>query len=353
MKKVILSGIRPTGVMHLGNLYGAILPCVELSCEPDNLGMYFIANLHGLTTGISHKAAAEMKQDLPNMVLDFIAAGLNVEAGNVLLYAQSSVPEISELTWILSCLTASGRLSGMNHFAERRARLAAGTESATAGLLLYPVLMAADILGPKANVVPVGEDQHQHVELARDLARRFNEHFERPGFFPVPDLRERGAVRVPGLMGAGKMSKSLPGGCVFIADTVKEARKKFLRTDKRLADPVTGTLLDDPRVGDGPGKPQECRVFRLHQQTGLAGTDLESIRNGCANATLRCGDCKVLLADRVETVLAPIRERRLDLDNKGGIALATEVLHEHGVRARSLIAPTVNEVKDIAGTPGY
>lgn len=351
--KVILSGIRPTGVLHLGNLFGAIQPCVDLSREQDNLGMYFIANLHGLTTDCGPKAAKAMKDDLPNMVLDFMAAGLDVEADNVLLYAQSSVPEIAELTWIFACLTASGRLSGMSHFAEKRDSLKAGTESATLGLLGYPVLMAADILGPKAAIVPVGEDQHQHVELARDLAKRFNALFDVPGFFPVPDLRERGSIRVPSLTGRGKMSKNQPTGCVFIGDDAQTARRKIFKTDKRLTDPVTGELLAEPRIGDEPGDPEQCRVFRLHQQTGLVESNLTEVESGCRAGTLRCGDCKVFLAEHVEAALAPIRARRRELDAGGGIALANDVLREHGLRARALIAPTVNEVKNIVGIPGY
>ena len=156
-QKIIVSGIRPTGIMHLGNYLGAIRNFVELAKDPNNFCMFFIANQHAQTTAMGPAAAAEMKQDLIGIVLDFMACGLDHTAPNVVLYAQSSVPETSELAWILGCSSTVSELMGMHHFAEKREKLRLGTESASTGLLTYPILMAADILVYLNAYLSVGE----------------------------------------------------------------------------------------------------------------------------------------------------------------------------------------------------
>lgn len=340
---IIITGIRPTGALHLGNLMGAMLPIVRLARDPHNLCMFFVANLHGQTTGNDAAAAAERRRDLIGIVLDHMASGLDHEADNVLIYAQSSVPETSELAWILSCITPLPDLLGMHHFKEKETAIG----SANGGLLMYPALMAADILGARATLVPVGEDQLQHVELTRLLARRFNHRYERPGFFTEPEASEQ-HLRLPGLKGAGKMGKSEPKGTVNLTDSPEVVRKKILGADKRL--PTEDAI--EPRVGNEPGVPELCRVFRLHRAVGTTQDELE-VGAGCRSGSLRCGDCKARLASCVSTLLAPIQERRRELEAQGGEKLALEVLHEHGRKARAIIAPTVEEVKEITGVPTY
>ena len=352
-QRIIVSGIRPTGIMHLGNYLGAIRNFVELAKDPNNFCMFFIANLHGQTTGMGREAAAEMQRDLLGIVLDFMACGLDHTAPNVLLYAQSSVPETSELAWILECSSTVSELMAMHHFADKRKGLALGTESASTGLLTYPILMAADILGPNANLVPVGADQVEHVELVRDLARRFNNKFQTDAFV-IPDLLEGASLRVPGLKGQGKMGKSEPKGTLSLHDAPADIRKKILKADKRLPDNLaTGETAIEPRIGDGPGNPKLCRVFQLHTMTEESAARRMEIERGCTTGTLRCGDCKEALAERLTAMLAPIQARRRELEATGGTKLALEVLHEHGKTARGIIAPHVNAIKDLTGIPTY
>ncbi len=167
-KEVVLSGIRATGKIHLGNYLGAIQHFARLSCDPTKKCFYFIANLHTLTTWTKPE---DLRRFLVGIVLDFVACGVDPQTATI--YAQSSVPELSELCWLLNCLTPVGDLLGMGHYKDKQEALKASGDMVSSGLLTYPVLMTADILGPKANLVPVGQDQHAHVELARDVARRF------------------------------------------------------------------------------------------------------------------------------------------------------------------------------------
>ena len=167
-RDVVLSGIRATGSLHLGNYFGALRHFVSLSLDETKNCFFFVANLHTLTTRTNPE---EIKRDLQKIVLDFISVGINME--RAVIFAQSSVPETCELAWLLNCVTPVADLERMPHFKEKKDQKISSCEIVNAGLLTYPVLMAADILGPRANLVPVGEDQHPHVELARELARRF------------------------------------------------------------------------------------------------------------------------------------------------------------------------------------
>ncbi len=352
-RKIILSGIRPTGILHLGNYLGAMRYFVELAKDPKNFCMFFIANQHAQTTAMNPAAAAEMQKELLGIVLDFIACGLDPNADNVLLYAQSSVPETSELAWILSCVATVSELMGMHHFAEKREALRTGSDSATTGLLTYPVLMAADILGPNAHLVPVGADQQEHVEVTRSLARRFNNRFN-VEHFRVPELLEGPGVRVPGLRGQGKMGKSEPKGTLSLHDSPELIGEKIKRADKRLPDNLaTGEKSEEPRIADRPGQPDKCRVFQLHTLTRRTPEEELGTRIGCETGTLRCGDCKLFLAEQIVSMLTPIQERRKELNARGGEVLAREILHEHGKRARAIIAPHVLATKELTGIPTY
>src|SRR3989344_8946495 len=176
-KQVVVTGIRATGRMHLGNYLGVLRRLGELSRDPDKQCFFFVADLHTLTT---LKESADIRRHAPEMVRDIIAAGVDMERS--VIYVQSDVPSVTELTWMLACITPDGELGSLPTFKDKAKK---HSDDVNAGLRFYPVLMAADILGPRANLVPAGEDQRPHLELARQLARRVNRLSGK--FFPVPD----------------------------------------------------------------------------------------------------------------------------------------------------------------------
>jgi len=333
-KKVILSGIRATGQLHLGNYIGALRFFVELAKNPGNKCFYFIANLHTLTT---HTDPELLKKSLHGIVLDFLSAGLNPETATI--YAQSSIPEITELTWLLSCLTPVNNLMTMPHYKEKGANLGKA-ESPNAGLLTYPVLMAADILAVKANLVPVGQDQHPHVEMTRELARRFNLRYGQ--LFPLPDLLEGEGIRLPGLTGHGKMGKSEEGrGVVYLTDSPQIVKGKIR---KAATDPQRRTRKD-------PGDPQICNIFTFHTLFS-APEEIGQLSEGCRTAKIGCIACKDILIGHINEVLGVMRIRRQELEGKGKW-FVDEIIHQGGIRAREVIQQTVQEAKELVGVPSY
>lgn len=331
-KEVVLSGIRATGKMHLGNYLGAIKYFVELSNDESKNCYFFIANLHTLTTRMNPE---DIQRDLLGIVCDFISAGIDPERS--VIFAQTSVPETSELNWLLACLTSVSDLERMPHFKEKKTRKEDEKDIVNAGLLTYPVLMAADILGPKANLVPVGEDQHPHVELARNLAKRFN--FLYGETFPLPGLLEQ-AVRVPGLNGDGKMGKS-DGNTVLLCDNAETVSNR-LRV--AVTDPKRQRKRD-------LGNPNDCNIYSYHLL--LSGTDeINYIVSGCESASIGCIECKKIISKNISNLLLPIQENRRAIEAKGEKYLR-EVLHCGGKRARERIAKTVDEVKGKMGVPFY
>lgn len=333
-RQVVLSGIRATGQMHLGNYLGAIRYFVDLAQQDDYHCFFFIANLHTLTTPVD---PVQMQHDLREIVIDFLAAGLDPERSTI--YAQSSVPEISELAWLLGCLTPVNNLLGMPHFKEKRDKLEHLGTSANAGLLTYPVLMAADILAPRANLVPVGEDQHPHVELARDIARRFNAQFGT--LFPIPGLLENAGVRVPSLTGEGKMAKSESDGSILLVDSPESIERKFRQG---VTDPARKRRQD-------PGNPDNCPIFSFHQLLSTP-EELRWASHGCRSAEIGCIECKAVVAKHVRQLLEPFQERRREITARGTL-FVDEILHDGGKRARARIAETVNEAKRRMGVPEY
>jgi len=332
-KQTVLSGIRATGKLHLGNYLGAIRYFVQLANDSTKDCFFFIANLHTLTTRVDPVA---MQNDLKGIVLDYIAAG--IDPNQATIFAQSSVPETSELNWLLACLTTVPELMRMPHFKEKKDKMEDVGETANAGLLTYPVLMAADILGPKANLVPVGEDQHPHVELAQELARRFNNNYGQT--FPIPELLEQKAIRVPGLDGSGKMGKS-DANTIDLSDSPKIIAEKIK---------VAVTDSNRKRRTD-PGDPNKCNIYKLHK---LISTEAEMnwTLAGCKNASIGCIECKQVLAQNVIKLLKPMQERRQEI-TANGTEFVDEILNANGKKARARIAPTVNEVKEKMGVPLY
>lgn len=332
-KEVVLSGIRATGSLHMGNYFGALRHFVILSGDETKQCFFFVANLHTLTTRTNPN---DIKRDLQRIVLDFVSVGIDPDKS--IIFAQSSVPETCELAWLLNCITPVSDLERMPHFKEKKDKKVILGEIVNSGLLTYPVLMAADILGPQANLVPVGEDQHPHVELAREIARRFNITFGET--FPIPDLMASEAVRVPGLDGTGKMGKS-DQNTIDLSDSPEVVKRKFARA---VTDPARKRRND-------PGDPSKCNVYSFHLLAS-SGEDIKKVHDGCRTAGIGCLECKGIVSAYINDILVPIQQRRAELDSKGP-KYALQILEEGGKKARKVIAETVAKAKDKMGVPMY
>lgn len=328
-KRVVLSGIRATGILHLGNWFGAIQQFVQLQNDPLNQCFYFVADLHTLTTMPDPN---QIRTHLPNIVLDYLAAGL--DPNRSIIYTQSSVTETVELMWLLANLMPVGDLERAPSFKEKAAKQ---PDNVNAGLLNYPVLMAADILGPKADLVPVGEDQLVHLEMTRELVRKFNRLFGE--VFPEPKALHEKAVRVPGLDGSGKMGKS-DNNSLSLTESPDEMWAKL---KVAVTDPARKTRQD-------PGNPLICNIYSLHRFVS-SRDELEWAYKGCTTAGIGCLDCKAVLHKNTVELLKPFQERRLELLKEKEIV--REVLSEGGKRARAVIAETVAQVRDLMGIVKY
>ncbi len=332
MGEVVLSGIRATGRLHFGNFLGAIQNFVEFQESGTNQCLYFVADQHTLTTLVNPD---ELRTNLVEMVKDWLAAGLDPERS--LIYVQSSVPEISELTLYLGMLQPLGELLAIPTYKDL---IRADPNSVSHGKLTYPVLMAADILGPKATLVPVGSDQVPNVELARDLAKRFNERFGTT--LVVPRMMER-MLKVVGLDGE-KMGKSDAGNAIDINMPISQIRRRY-RTH--------GVTDKERTTMDVPGDPyNRCKsVYPVHELITPGETDTREIANACMTAQIGCVACKERLVDRMAEMLEPFQERRAELADQDD--RVREILHEGGKAARAIIAPTVAEVRDKMGIVLY
>lgn len=288
----ILSGMRPTGLLHLGNYTGALENWVALQAEYDSFHM--VADWHALTTDLEH--AKTIRQRTFDMVADWLAAGIDPVKSPV--FAQSHIPEHAELHLIFSMLVTVSRLE-RNPSVKEQARDLGLEETMTYGHLGYPVLQAADILLYRANAVPVGEDQVPHVEITREIARRFNTAFGE--VFPEPEAKLTKFLRFPGLDGK-RMSKSA-GNVVLLVDEPEEIRKK-VRT--AFTDP--GKL----RRGD-PGHPVEsgCVIYSWHGK--FSPGEQPQILADCQSGALGCVDCKNRLSERMAAFFADFRARRAEL----------------------------------------
>ncbi len=322
MRKRVFSGARPTGRQHIGNYLGAIQNYVALQEDYDCI--YCIVDIHSLTT---LEDTAKLQENTYEMMLDWLAAGLNPEKS--ILFVQSHVPEVMELHTLLSMVTPLGWLLRVPTFKEK-ARMQ--PHNVNYGLVGYPVLMTADIVLYKAEVVPVGEDQLPHLELAREIVRRFNSIFGNT--FPEPQAKLTSFPLVIGLDGVQKMSKSY-NNHIELAATPEETLKRVM------------TAVTDParRYRTDPGHPEVCNVFRLHHY--FSSGRVEEIASDCRTANIGCVDCKTLLAQSINTSLAPFRERRAILAKKPNYVM--EVLAEGACRAQAIAKETLKEVKDKIG----
>ena len=324
MKKRVFSGARPTGRQHIGNYLGAIQNYVKLQEEYECV--YCIVDVHALTT---LEDTSQLKQNTYELTLDWLAAGLDPEKS--IIFVQSHVPEVMELHTFLSMVTPLGWLLRVPTFKEK---VKIQPHNVNYGLVGYPVLMTADIVVYKAEVIPVGEDQLPHLELAREIARRFNNLFGQT--FPEPEAKLTPFPLILGLDGKEKMSKQL-GNDIEIAMSAQETVERIM------------TAVTDParRYRHDPGHPEICNVYRLHQY--FTPSRLDSIAEQCRAAEIGCVDCKTLLAEGINSMLEPFRERRSALANKP--RYVADVLADGARRAQAIARETIAEVKQRMGLP--
>ena len=332
-KAVVVSGIRATGQMHLGNYLGVLERFARLSNDPEKQCFFFVADLHTLTT---FKDSQLIRAHAPEIVLDMLAAGVNAETS--IIYAQSDVPIVGELSWLLACLTSVSDLTGLPTFKDKAKKHA---EDVNAGLLFYPVLMAADILGPRANFVPVGEDQMPHLELTIAIARRFNRMYGT--YFPTPDKMTNEACSVPGLVALdpeghfAKMGKSEdPERTIYLVDDALAIERKVRRAP---TDPARARRTD-------PGNPEKCAIFEFHRLLS-SGSELAWANEGCRSAGISCLECKDVVIKNTNARLAAFHERRVELTRHP--ERLREILHEGGARARTVFGETTAYVADKMG----
>jgi len=319
----VFSGIQPTGEVHIGNYLGAIKHWVELIDQYDCI--YCIVDYHAMTVPYE---PGEMSRRILDAALVNIACGLDPE--RCTLFVQSHVPEHTELTWIFNCVTPIGDLERMTQFKEKAKQ---HRKHVNAGLLDYPVLQAADILLYKAHYVPVGVDQVQHVELTREIARRFNQRFA--PIFPEPQVLHSPTPKILGLDGQSKMSKSLNNyiGMLEPPDVIWEK----LRT----------AVTDVQRVRrSDPGEPTRCNIYTIHQAFSPSEV-LKEIESGCRSAGLGCVDCKRLLFEHMMKELDPIRQRAESLRRDDGPV--RRALIRGAERCREIAREVMKEVRSSAG----
>jgi tryptophanyl-tRNA synthetase len=324
-KKVILSGMRPTGKLHIGHYVGALENWIKLQDEYQNY--HLIADYHLLTTSLDTN---NVYGNTIEMVIDWISCGIDPEKSPI--FRQSQIKEHTELFLIFSMLITKARLEKNPTLKEQIRDL--NLHTITYGHLGYPVLQASDILLYKGDIVPVGEDQVPHIEITRHIAGLFNEKYQGKGgkkIFPVPEPKITNFARLPGLDGKSKMSKSL-GNTILISDTeeiIKTKMKKAFTDPNRL------------RKGD-KGNPDICLVYTYHNKFNPYG--VKEIRKGCMDGTLGCSDCKINISEKINDYFAPIRQKREELvKDKDYIA---EVLKDGENKAKFIGEKTMDEIRE-------
>ncbi len=326
--EIVLSGIRPTGNLHLGNYFGAVRNFVKM--QEENQCFFFIADYHSLTT---HPTPADLHGNVKQVLVEYLATGLDPEKSTI--YIQSDLPEIAELYLILNMNAYMGELERVTTFKEKARKQ---PENVNAGLLTYPSLMAADIIIHKANKVPVGKDQEQHLEMTRTFARRFNRMYQED-FFPIPQAYNFGAelVKVPGLDGTGKMGKSEgEGNAIFLADDPTTIRKKVMRA-----------LTDSGPTEPNQQKPDYIEnLFSLMQLVSAPET-VSFFDEQYSKCAIRYGDLKKQLAEDIIVFTEPVRQRIIDLANDE--KYLSKVARMGAEKARVSARKTVSEVREIIG----
>ena len=333
----IFSGIQPSGELHIGNYLGAIKNWVALQGTHESI--FCIVDYHAITVPYEPE---DLRRRTRDMAVSLLAAGL--DPARCTLFVQSMVPEHTELTWIFNAVTPLGELERQTQFKDKASR----QESVLAGLLNYPILQAADILVYRADLVPVGEDQVQHLELSREVARRWNARFGRPtgemledggeareAFFPEPQPLLTPTRRVMGLDGQAKMSKSLNN---YIG---------LLESPESIWQKLRPAVTDPKRVRKtDPGTPEICNIYHLHKAFSPPET-VALVAENCRGAKWGCIDCKKTLHESMERELAPIRRRAEEIGREP--ERVSDALVDGARRARDIASTTVQEAKERMG----
>ena len=322
----IFSGIQPSGELHIGNYLGAVKNWVQLQRSHESF--FCIVDYHAITVPFEPATLRARRHD---MAVSLLAAGIDPAVAT--LYVQSTVPQHTELAWIFNTITPLGELERQTQFKEKAQR----QESVNAGLLNYPVLQAADILLYKADSVPVGEDQVQHLELSRVIARRWNSQFsagEAP-YFPEPQPLLTPTRRIMGLDGQAKMSKSL-GNTVGL---LEEPDQIWAKLRPAVTDPARVKRTD-------PGTPEVCNIYHLHRAFSPPPT-VEHVAHQCRTAGWGCIDCKKVLFESMNAELTPIRGRAAEL--RANPSRIDAALAQGTARAQSVATQTIGEVRERMG----
>ncbi len=322
----VFSGARPTGRQHLGNYLGAIRNYVAL--QDDYECVYCIVDLHALTTV---EDTEDLKQNTHEMALDWLAAGLRPQ--ETIIFIQSHVPEVTELHTILSMVTPLGKLMELPTFKDK---VRQQPDNVNYGLVGYPVLMTADIVLYKSDVVPVGIDQAPHLEFAREIVRSFNYRYHSKVLIE-PQMKTTLIPKVLGIDGKEKMSKSL-NNHIELAATPKETKERVLQM---VTDPARIKRTD-------PGNPDICNVFTMHKVFSPQ-SDVDMVNVECRRAGIGCVECKTLLAKNLNAHLEPFRARRAEFASKP--EAVTEILNDGAERARTIAKKTMEEVRAAVQLP--
>lgn len=332
-KKRILTGDRPTGKLHLGHYLGSIKNRVALQDEYD---CYFIiADLHTLTTKPEKANILEMRSHITDVVLDWLSCGIDHEKSTI--YLQSQIPAVYEMNLIFEMLVSLNRLTGLPSLKEMARNARIEEESIPLGLIGYPVLQTADILMPKAHLVPVGKDNEAHIELSRDIARRFNQYYG--DVFPLPEVMLSETPTLVGTDGKGKMSKSLDNA-IFLSDEKEVVEKKVKRmyTDpKRIHAHIPGTVEGNP-------------VFIYHDAFNPNKEEVEIFKRKYREGNISDVEIKESLASAINLFLDPIRERRKVISKEKGYI--EKVIYEGTLKMREIAEETLKEMRGAMGLFG-
>lgn len=324
--ETVVSGIRSTGNLHLGNYFGAVKNFLRMQNE--NHCFFFIADYHSLTT---HPKPDDLHNNIRQVLAEYLACGIDPEVATV--FIQSDVPEVTELYLLLNMNAYVGELERTASFKEK---IRKQPDNVNAGLLTYPVLMAADIIIHKANKVPVGKDQEQHLEMTRKFARRFNNMYG-VEYFPEPDAYNFGEqlLKIPGLDGSGKMGKS-EGNGIFLSDTPQDIRKKVMRAVTDTGPTVAKQKMAEPIKN----------LFTIMEVVSDPSV-VEDFREKYSSCTIRYGDLKKQLAEDIIVFTNPIREKINEiLADKAYVA---KVVREGAEKARASASATIRDVREIIG----
>ena len=318
----VFSGIQPSGELHIGNYLGATRTWAQQVADPKEELIFCIVDAHAVTVEYD---AADLRKRIVDLAIDLVACGLDPDKCTV--FVQSDVREHTELAWYLATRTPMGDLGRMTQFKDK----SEGKEFVSTALFTYPVLMSADILLYKATIVPVGEDQVQHLELARETVRRFNHrHGE---IFPEPQPRLSKTPRIMGIDGQGKMSKS-KNNSIGLFDPPDVFWNKLRPA---FTDPQRQRKSD-------PGRPEVCNIYTMHKAVSPEA-DQKLVHENCTGAKWGCVDCKKVLFDHFDAELVPLRKKRAELSPES----VRKVLGEGADKARAIAQGTMREVRSVMG----